>query len=144
MGLFRLFWIPEGPSRPRHHVRYPADDLPGSWPWRRGREAWWWVEDLGTVEHGALALAAEGGTLLPAGWFEHGPGAGAAGRRLPAAALAAATTQTCSTVAGSSRQRPHPPVEIAPPPEGGEGAGQEAQRDSLCRLLEEGRLLEAG
>jgi 4-alpha-glucanotransferase len=80
-------------------------------------------------------------------WFEHGPGGGR--RRAadyPRLALAATTTHDLPTVAGffSGSDLAHL-VEIgAATPHGMARADQEAQRDSLCRLLEEEGLLEPG
>jgi 4-alpha-glucanotransferase len=105
-------------------------------------------EDLGTVEHGVRErLAAEGVLSYRLAWFEHGPGGGR--RRAadyPRLALAAATTHDLPTVAGffSGSDLAHL-VEIGTAaPDGDEAAGQEAQRESLCRLLEEEGLLEVG
>jgi 4-alpha-glucanotransferase len=150
MGLFRLFWIPEGDEPAQGtYVRYPADDLLGVLALESvAAEALVVGEDLGTVEHGVRErLAAEGVLSYRLAWFEHGPGGGR--RRAadyPHLALAAATTHDLPTVAGffSGSDLAHL-VEIgAAAPDGGEGADQEAQRDSLCRLLEEEGLLEVG
>jgi 4-alpha-glucanotransferase len=150
MGLFRLFWIPGGAEPAQGtYVRYPADDLLGVLALESvAAEALVVGEDLGTVEHGVRErLAAEGVLSYRLAWFEHGPGGGR--RRAadyPRLALAAATTHDLPTVAGffSGSDLAHL-VEIgAATPDGGGGAGQEAQRDSLCRLLEEEGLLEPG
>src|SRR5215212_7965153 len=150
MGLFRLFWIPEGAEPAQGtYVRYPADDLLGVLALESvAAEALVVGEDLGTVEHGVRErLATEGVLSYRLAWFEHGPGGGR--RRAadyPHLALAAATTHDLPTVAGffSGSDLAHL-VEIgAAAPDGGEGADQEAQRDSLCRLLEEEGLLEVG
>jgi 4-alpha-glucanotransferase len=149
MGLFRLFWIPEG-AEPAEgtYVRYPADDLLGVLALESvAAEALVVGEDLGTVEHGVRErLAAEGVLSYRLAWFEHGPGGGR--RRAadyPRLALAATTTHDLPTVAGffSGSDLAHL-VEIGAVPGGDGQADQEAQRDSLCRLLEDEGLLEPG
>jgi 4-alpha-glucanotransferase len=150
MGLFRLFWIPEGAEPAQGtYVRYPADDLLGVLALESvAAEALVVGEDLGTVEHGVRErLAAEGVLSYRLAWFEHGPGGGR--RRAadyPRLALAATTTHDLPTVAGffSGSDLAHL-VEIgAATPDGTARADQEAQRDSLCRLLEEEGLLAPG
>jgi 4-alpha-glucanotransferase len=150
MGLFRLFWIPEG-AEPAEgtYVRYPADDLLGILALESVAAGALVVgEDLGTVEHGVRErLAAEGVLSYRLAWFEHGPGGGR--RRAadyPRLALAATTTHDLPTVAGffSGGDLAHL-VEIGvASPDGDVRADQEAQRASLCRLLEEEGLLEVG
>jgi 4-alpha-glucanotransferase len=150
MGLFRLFWIPEG-AEPAEgtYVRYPADDLLGVLALESvAAEALVVGEDLGTVEHGVRErLAAEGVLSYRLAWFEHGPGGGR--RRAadyPRLALAATTTHDLPTVAGffSGSDLAHLAEIGAATPGGDTQADQEAQRDSLCRLLEEEGLLEPG
>ena len=150
MGLLRLFWIPEG-AEPAEgtYVRYPADDLLGVLALESAAaEALVVGEDLGTVEHGVRErLAAEGVLSYRLAWFEHGPGGGR--RRAadyPRLALAATTTHDLPTVAGffSGSDLAHLAEIGAATPGGDEQADQEAQRDSLCRLLEEEGLLEPG
>jgi 4-alpha-glucanotransferase len=150
MGLFRLFWIPEGAEPAQGtYVRYPADDLLGVLALESAAaEALVVGEDLGTVEHGVRErLAAEGVLSYRLAWFEHGPGGGR--RRAadyPRLAMAAATTHDLPTVAGffSGSDLAHL-VEIrAATPDGPARADQEAQRESLCRLLESEGLLEPG
>ena len=150
MGLLRLFWIPEG-AEPAEgtYVRYPADDLLGVLALESAAaEALGVGEDLGTVEHGVRErLAAEGVLSYRLAWFEHGPGGGR--RRAadyPRLALAATTTHDLPTVAGffSGSDLAHLAEIGAATPGGDEQADQEAQRDSLCRLLEEEGLLEPG
>jgi 4-alpha-glucanotransferase len=149
MGLFRLFWIPEG-AEPAEgtYVRYPADDLLGILALESAAaEALVVGEDLGTVEHGVRErLAAEGVLSYRLAWFEHGPGGGR--RRAadyPRLALAATTTHDLPTVAGffSGSDLAHL-AEIGAVPGGDGQADQEAQRESLCRLLEDEGLLEPG
>jgi 4-alpha-glucanotransferase len=150
MGLFRLFWIPEG-AEPAEgtYVRYPADDLLGVLALESVAAGALVVgEDLGTVEHGVRErLAAEGVLSYRLAWFEHGPGGGR--RRAadyPRLALAATTTHDLPTVAGffSGSDLAHLAEIGAATPGGGEQADQEAQRDSLCRLLESEGLLDPG
>src|SRR5215218_7910856 len=150
MGLFRLFWIPEG-AEPAEgtYVRYPADDLLGVLALESAAaEALVVGEDLGTVEHGVRErLEAEGVLSYRLAWFEHGPGGGR--RRAadyPRLALAATTTHDLPTVAGffsGSDLRHLFEIGVAAPG-GDEQADQEAQRASLRRLLEDEGLLAPG
>ena len=150
MGLFRLFWIPEG-AEPAEgtYVRYPADDLLGVLALESvAAEALVVGEDLGTVEHGVRErLAAEGVLSYRLAWFEHGPGGGR--RRAadyPRLALAAATTHDLPTVAGffSGSDLEHLCDIGAVTPGEDAQADQEEQRASLCRLLEAEGLLAPG
>ncbi|HVG66047.1 MAG TPA: 4-alpha-glucanotransferase [Actinomycetota bacterium] len=147
MGLFRLFWIPEGAEPAQGtYVRYPADDLLGVLALESAAaQALVVGEDLGTVEPGVRErLAAEGVLSYRLAWFEHGP---ADGRRraadYPRLALAATTTHDLPTVAGffSGTDIDHLYDIGVATPGGPEQADQEAQRESLCRLLEEEGLL---
>jgi|SRR5215218_3792387 4-alpha-glucanotransferase len=150
MGLFRLFWIPEG-AEPAEgtYVRCPADDLLGVLALESmAAEALVVGEDLGTVEHGVRErLEAEGVLSYRLAWFEHGPGGGR--RRAadyPRLALAATTTHDLPTVAGffsGSDLRHLYEIGVAAPG-GDEQADQEAQRASLRRLLEDEGLLAPG
>jgi 4-alpha-glucanotransferase len=149
MGLFRLFWIPAGAEPAQGtYVRYPADDLLGMLALESmAAEALVVGEDLGTVEHGVRErLAAEGVLSYRLAWFEHGPGGGR--RRAadyPRLALAAATTHDLPTVAGYFSGSDHAHlVEIGTALDGPARADQEAQRESLCRLLEDEGLLAPG
>lgn len=98
MGLFRLFWIPEG-ARPAEgtYVRYPWRellDIVALESWRA--DSWVVGEDLGTVEPWVRDELAERGVLsYRLLWFEDGPPA-----HYPAQALAAVTTHDLPTVAG--------------------------------------------
>jgi 4-alpha-glucanotransferase len=150
MGLFRLFWIPDG-AEPADgtYVRYPADDLLGVLALESAAaEALVVGEDLGTVEPGVRErLAAEGVLSYRLAWFEHGPGEGR--RRAgdyPRLALAATTTHDLPTVAGffSGSDLEHLCDIGVATRDGDERATQEAQRESLCRLLEDEGLLAAG
>jgi 4-alpha-glucanotransferase len=98
MGLFRLFWIPNGmePSGGTY-VRNPAEDLLSIVALESHRARAVIVgEDLGTVErevHEALSKRSILSYRLV--WFEKGPP-----RRYPRQALAAVTTHDLPTVAG--------------------------------------------
>src|SRR5918993_546097 len=150
MGLFRLFWIPSGAEPAQGtYVRYPADDLLGILALESAAaEALVVGEDLGTVEPGVRErLAAEGVLSYRLAWFEHDPGGGrrrAAG--YPRLALAATTTHDLPTVAGffSGTDLDHLRDIGVATPDGAEQADQQAQRESLCRLLEDEGLLAPG
>lgn len=98
MGLFRLWWIPEG-SAPTEgaYVRYPAEDLLDIVALESHRAGAVVVgEDLGTVEPGVREALAERGILsYRVLWFEGEPPAD-----WPREALAAVTTHDLPTVAG--------------------------------------------
>jgi len=152
MGLFRLFWIPDG-AEPADgtYVAYPADDLLGVLALESARaEALVVGEDLGTVAPGVRErLAAEGVLSYRLAWFERG----ADGERRRAAdyprlALAAATTHDLPTVAGfldGSDLAELRDIGVVV----GDGfdeavAAQERERASLRRLLQDEGLLDAG
>ena len=99
MGLFRLFWIPEGAAPADGvYVRYPAAemlDLVAEVSQRFG--VFVLGEDLGAVEDGVRdALAARGVLAYKVLRFEDDPPA-----RWPRQSLAAATTHDLPTIAGS-------------------------------------------
>ncbi len=98
MGLFRLFWIPEGfgPAGGAY-VRYPADELLGIVLVESRRAGAFVVgEDLGTVEDEVRRRLAERRVLsLRVLWFEDRPPS----EYLPLA-LAATTTHDLPTIAG--------------------------------------------
>jgi 4-alpha-glucanotransferase len=150
MGLFRLFWIPEGAEPAQGtYVRYPADDLLGVLAAESVAAGALVVgEDLGTVEPGVRErLAAEGVLSYRLAWFEQGPDGGR--RRAadyPRLALAAVTTHDLPTVTGffSGHDLEHLRDIGVVAPGGDEPAEQEAQRASLRRLLEDEGLLEPG
>jgi len=149
MGLFRLFWIPEG-AEPADgtYVSYPADDLLGVLALESAAAGALVVgEDLGTVEPGVRErLAAERVLSYRLTWFEQGPGGGC--RRAadyPRLSLAAATTHDLPTVAGffSGSDLAHLcDLGLAAPDAG--LAELERQRAGLCGLLEDEGLLEPG
>jgi 4-alpha-glucanotransferase len=150
MGLFRLFWIPEGAEPAQGtYVRYPADDLLGVLALESAAaQALVVGEDLGTVEPGVRErLAVEGVLSYRLAWFEHGPGGGR--RRAadyPRLALAATTTHDLPTVAGffTGSDLDHLCDIGVATRDGPEQTDQEAQRESLCRLLEDEGLLAPG
>jgi 4-alpha-glucanotransferase len=150
MGLFRLFWIPDG-AEPAEgtYVRYPADDLLGFLALESERAHALVVgEDLGTVAPGVRERLADEGVLsYRLAWFEQDP---AGGRRraadYPRLALAATTTHDLPTVAGffTGSDLDHL-CDIGVVTRGGATqADQEAQRESLCGLLEDEGLLAPG
>ncbi|HEX2038320.1 MAG TPA: 4-alpha-glucanotransferase [Acidimicrobiales bacterium] len=94
MGLFRLWWVPEGrdPSQGAY-VRYPAQDLLGILALESVRAGAYVVgEDLGTVDPRMREeLTGRGVLSYRLVWF---------GDEFPEAALAAVTTHDLPTVAG--------------------------------------------
>jgi 4-alpha-glucanotransferase len=150
MGLFRLFWIPEGAEPAQGtYVRYPAEDLLGILALESVAAGALVVgEDLGTVEPGVRERLADEGVLsYRLAWFEQGPDGGR--RRAadyPRLALAATTTHDLPTAAGfftgSDLEHLHA-IGVATPG-GDERADQERQRASLLRLLEAEGLLAPG
>jgi 4-alpha-glucanotransferase len=98
MGLFRLYWIPQGmdPSLGAY-VRYPADELLAIVALESQRaQAVVVGEDLGTVEEGVQErLAAHRLLSYRLLWFETDPPL-----RYPELALAAVTTHDLPTIAG--------------------------------------------
>ncbi|NYD41384.1 4-alpha-glucanotransferase [Nocardioides panaciterrulae] len=98
MGLFRLWWIPEGhAATDGAYVRYPSEDLLDIVALESHRaQAVVVGEDLGTVEPGVREALAERGILsYRLLWFEEDDPAD-----WPASALAAVTTHDLPTVAG--------------------------------------------
>jgi 4-alpha-glucanotransferase len=98
MGLFRLWWIPQGAAPTEGaYVRYPADDLLDIVALESHRAGAVVVgEDLGTVEPGVHEALAERDILsYRVLWFEDEEPA-----RWPVGALAAVTTHDLPTVAG--------------------------------------------
>lgn len=98
MGLFRLFWIPNG-ANPHDggYVRYPSDELLAVLAIESQRAKAMVVgEDLGTVEPGVRTRLHQHGVLsYRLLWFENEPH-----ERYPRQALAAVTTHDLPTVAG--------------------------------------------
>jgi 4-alpha-glucanotransferase len=98
MGLFRLYWIPQGLGpRCGAYVRYPADDLLGIVALESHRAgAWVAGEDLGTVEKSVQDQMARHKMLsYRLLWFEEDPP-----DTYPELALAAVTTHDLPTIAG--------------------------------------------
>jgi 4-alpha-glucanotransferase len=98
MGLFRLYWVPEGGSpRDGTYVRYPWRDLLGILALEATLAGAFVVgEDLGTVDPWMRdELAARNVLSYRLLWFEQEPPS-----RWPAKALAAVTTHDLPTIAG--------------------------------------------
>ncbi|HEX8930674.1 MAG TPA: 4-alpha-glucanotransferase, partial [Actinomycetota bacterium] len=152
MGLFRLFWIPQGADPvDGTYVAYPADDLLGVLALESARARALVVgEDLGTVAPGVRErLAAEGVLSYRLTWFEQG----ADGRRRRAAdyprlALAAATTHDLPTIAGfldGGDLAELRDIGVVAGDRFGEAAAEQArERASLRRLLQDEGLLDGG
>jgi 4-alpha-glucanotransferase len=98
MGLFRLFWIPNGLEPvDGGYVRYPAEDLLRILALESVRAGAFVVgEDLGTVEGGVRERLADAGVLsYRVLWFETDPPT-----RYPKLALASVSTHDLPTIAG--------------------------------------------
>jgi 4-alpha-glucanotransferase len=98
MGLFRLYWIPDGfAPTDGAYVRYPADDLLAIVA-LESQQAGTWIagEDLGTVEPDVRRQLAQHGILsTKVLWFEDRPPT-----EYPALAMSAVTTHDLPTIAG--------------------------------------------
>ncbi|HZD00649.1 MAG TPA: 4-alpha-glucanotransferase, partial [Actinomycetes bacterium] len=152
MGLFRLFWIPQGAAPVEGtYVRYPADDLLGVLALESQRAAALVIgEDLGTVEPGVRErLAAERVLSYRLMWFEReATGQRRRAARYPRLALAAVTTHDLPTAAGwlSGDDLRHL-AQIGLVPAGrlaAEAKRQAREREELCRLLEAEGVLAPG
>ncbi|MGA2068188.1 MAG: 4-alpha-glucanotransferase [Thermoguttaceae bacterium] len=98
MGLFRLWWIPDGyPASQGVYVRYPADDLLAILALESHRAGALVIgEDLGTVEPGVRERLAQRQVLsVRLLWFEERPPA-----EYPPLSMAAVTTHDLPTIAG--------------------------------------------
>jgi 4-alpha-glucanotransferase len=98
MGLFRLWWVPQGrPPKDGAYVRYSADELLAIIAVESHRARAIVVgEDLGTVEEGVRDMMAEYNVLsYRLLWFEEKPPS-----EYPQKALAATTTHDLPTLAG--------------------------------------------
>jgi 4-alpha-glucanotransferase len=99
MGLFRLYWIPEGGGPgDGGYVRYPGQELLDIVALESVRAGAFVVgEDLGTVEDSVRAALGERGVLsYRLAWFEDRPT-----ETWPVEALAAVTTHDLPTLAGA-------------------------------------------
>ncbi|MGI8756909.1 MAG: 4-alpha-glucanotransferase, partial [Acidimicrobiales bacterium] len=99
MGLFRLFWIPDGRTgADGAYVRFAGRELLDVVALESHRAGGLLVgEDLGTVEEGVRDRLAEAGLLSTRLlWFEDEPPA-----QWPAQAMAAVTTHDLATIAGT-------------------------------------------
>ena len=99
MGLFRLWWVPQGGSPlDGVYVRYPSEDLLDIVALESSRARAIVVgEDLGTVEPGVREALAEHGVLTyKVLWFEKDPPA-----EWPIDSMATVTTHDLPTVAGA-------------------------------------------
>jgi 4-alpha-glucanotransferase len=152
MGLFRLFWIPEG-AEPADgtYVAYPADDLLGVLALESARaQALVVGEDLGTVAPGVRErLAAEGVLSYRLAWFERdGDGRRRRAADYPRLALAAATTHDLPTAAGfldgSDLAELRDIGVVAGDRFQAAAAAQDREREDLCRLLRDEGLLDPG
>ena len=152
MGLFRLFWVPEGlPPAEGTYVRYPAEDLLGVLALESERARALVIgEDLGTVAPGVRErLAAERVLSYRLAWFERDPDPGAGrerpggGRRraadYPRLALTAATTHDLPTVtgffSGEDLAHLHDIGVVSGADLAGAAASQQADREELADLL---------
>jgi 4-alpha-glucanotransferase len=98
MGLFRLFWIPEGcTAEEGTYVRYPGTDLLDILALESARAGAEIIgEDLGTVEEGVRDLLTDRGVLsYRVVWFERGTP-----ESFPEQALAAVSTHDLPTIPG--------------------------------------------
>lgn len=98
LGLFRLYWVPQGlGARHGAYVRYPSDELLSIVALESHRARAFVVgEDLGTVEQGVSEKLQRNGVLsYRVFWFEKQPPS-----QYPELALSAITTHDLPTVAG--------------------------------------------
>jgi 4-alpha-glucanotransferase len=150
MGLFRLFWIPEGASATDGtYVRYDAEAMLGALALEAHRAGGVVVgEDLGTVEAGVRETMAERGVLGSAVfWFEQDrAGAPAAAGRYRRLALTSVTTHDLPTVAGWAADEPTRIRAVTgqlATTEAQDRARSAAERDALLDLLVEEGVLDA-
>jgi 4-alpha-glucanotransferase len=112
MGLFRLWWVPEGDGPAAGgYVRYPGTELADILALESVRAGAFVVgEDLGTVEDEVRhALEARGVLSYRVAWFEDEPPP-----RWPPMSLAAITTHDLPTVAGVADDVDDPDGAFAP------------------------------
>lgn len=155
MGLFRLFWIPEGMAGTEGaYVRYPAEDLLGIVALESIRNKAVVVgEDLGTVPDDVPPALAKWGMLSSKVlYFErewHGDGGFKPASAYPALSLATANTHDMPTLSGFWAERDITVRrEVGLIADDAEEARARAERDrergALVRLLDEERLLPGG
>jgi 4-alpha-glucanotransferase len=152
MGLFRLFWIPEGASPAQGtYVRYPADDLFGVLALESHRAGALVIgEDLGTVEAGVRDRMKDERVLsYRLLWFERErSGARRKAARYPRLALAAVTTHDLPTAAGflsGDDLRHTAEIGVVQPDQvAAQAERQERERRELYRLLEAEGVLAPG
>jgi 4-alpha-glucanotransferase len=150
MGLFRLFWIPEGKTgREGAYVRSPADDLLGILALESVRHNALVVgEDLGTVPKEVPPALEKWGVLSSKVlYFERDKGGGfLASDRYPPLALATANTHDMATLAGFWRGQDiddRARVGLIESPEAKAKASAEREQDKVAlveRLSAEGTL----
>jgi 4-alpha-glucanotransferase len=145
MGLFRLFWIPEGAEATAGtYVRYDAEAMLGALALEAERAGGIVIgEDLGTVEEGMRETMAGRGILGSAVfWFEQPEGAQEDRPARPGEyrrlALTSVTTHDLPTVAGWLADEPtriRATTETLGGDEADERARSAAQRQALLDLL---------
>jgi 4-alpha-glucanotransferase len=142
MGLFRLFWVPEGrPPAEGTYVHYPAADLLGVLALESGRARALVIgEDLGTVAPGVREqLAAERVLSYRLAWFERDAGGRRRAADYPRLALTAATTHDLPTVtgffSGEDLAHLHGIGVVSDADLAGATASQRADREELIALL---------
>jgi 4-alpha-glucanotransferase len=150
MGLFRLFWIPNGrPASSGAYVRYPAEDLLGIIALESARhDAIVVGEDLGTVPPEVPSVLARWGVLSSKVlYFErHWDGRFKSSDAYPPLALATANTHDMPTLAGFWQGRDietRASVGMLEPGEAVDHAyrGRESERTALLQLLASERIL---
>ena len=142
MGLFRLFWVPDGMSpADGTYVRYPADDLLGILVYechRAGAVAV--AEDLGTVEPGVPETLRENGILGSAVlWFEDG-----GVESYPEKAFTSVTTHDLPTARGfwtDEALKVQEELGLLGRPVEDQRADNDAQRAHVTKLLQGERLV---
>jgi 4-alpha-glucanotransferase len=153
MGLFRLFWIPQGMSgRDGAYVRYPAEDLLGIIALESVRHRALVVgEDLGTVPAEVPPRLSKWGVLSSKVLYFERESDGTFKRadRYPALALATANTHDMPTIAGFWSERDiELRRELGLIAAGEEEARARAERDrdrgALVQLLDEERIIPGG
>jgi 4-alpha-glucanotransferase len=133
MGLFRLYWIPEGmPSSAGTYVRYPARDLLGILALESQRAGAYIIgEDLGTVEAEVREEMGRRNMLsYRVMWFEDG-----APNTYPPLSLATVTNHDLPTIAGvwtGADLKEQQQVLASPNVEGANAIRERLQRSLSC------------